>query len=251
MDNAEKEVAVTAKSGAEELLPQSDDGLNFYLMPSGPAIDECSIYRLWPEERYLLETYCRNQGRILDIACGLGRTTLCMHEMGLHVLGMDFSESLIRVAQRRFPYLDLRVGSLTETNEPDASFQSCFISSQAIDLLHPEARRMDALRECARILEQGGTLICSSYNVKCLHLFSPHYWRRPLWKLRRAHLAFRRFAAISDGGIQGIFTAPEAVIAQAEDAGFHFVEMRGPSMSSSPIYNRYRSIYIYYVFRKL
>lgn len=239
------------EKGAEPLLAEPVDGLDYYLKPSWQTIDECSVYRLLPEELYLLETYCRDRGPILDIACGMGRTTLRMHEMGLPVVGMDFSANLIQAARQRFPYLDLRVGSLTETGEPDGAFSSVFMSSQAIDILDTVSRRLDALREAARVLEPGGFLIYSSYNAKCLHFFSPRYWRRPLWKLRHVHLGFRRFAALSDCGIQGLFAAPEAAIELTERAGFQFLEMRGSSMSSSATYNRYRSISIHYAFRKV
>ena len=234
-----------------QLLPEPANGLDYYLKPSYQTIDECSVYRLLPEERFLIEKYCRDKGTILDLACGLGRTTLCMHELGLPVIGVDFSKALIQLARQRFPYLDFRVGSLTETGEPDSFFNAVFVSLQAIDLLFPLNQRVIALREWARILRPGGVLIYSSNNVKCLHMFAPRYWRRHLWKLRRTLKAFSQFALISDDGIQGIFAAPEAVIAQTEEAGFRFLEMRGRNMSSNLRYNRYSSTSIYYAFCRI
>lgn len=229
----------------------STEEQDFYLRPNAQTIRECSAYSLTAEERYLAGKYFASGGTILDLACGLGRTTLCLHELGLPVVGMDFSEALIQFAQRRLPCLDFRVGSMTETGEPDASYPFVFVSSQAVDLLNTLRLRVDALHECARILQRGGTLIYSSYNLKCLHLLSPRHWRRPFWKLGNTIKAFKSFARVQYGDFNGFFAAPEALIEQTKQAGFSFVEMRGPAMSASPLFNRYRSLYIYYVFRKI
>lgn len=251
MKDVEKGSFYVVSEVEDQLLPASARSVESCLTPSLRMPDEHFLYRLWPEERFLLGKYCQTSGRVLDLACGMGRTALCIHEMGLPVVGIDSSEALIRAIRRRFPYLDLQVGSLTDTGQPDVSFTSVFISSQTIDLLYPETLRIAALHECARILEPGGMLIYSSRNVKSLHLFSPRHWRNPVWKLRRTFNAFKRFAVLSQGGIEGVFAAPEAVIAQTEQAGFRFLEMRGSKMSPSPFFNRLFSLYIYYVFRKI
>ncbi len=203
-----------------------------------------------PEEKYLSAKYYRAGDRVLDLACGMGRTTLRLHELGFSMVGIDLSDVLINGAKRRLPYLDLRVGSFTRIEEPDASFSHVLISSNAIDLALPESNRMLALRECARVLKPGGTLIYSCHNLKCLHLLSPRYWRRPLWKLRHTLKAFKPIARISEDGLYGLFAAPETVIGQTEDAGLRFLEMVGPTMSANPWLNRYISFSIHYAFRK-
>lgn len=224
------------------------ENLRYY--SSSQAIEECSVYSLYPEEEYFITQYYRPGDKVLDLACGLGRTTLRLHEMGLLVVGIDLSETLISAAKRRFPYLDLRVGSFTSIEEPDAAYSHVLISSNAIDLALPESNRVAALHECARVLQPGGTLIYSAHNLKALHLLSPRYWRRPLWKLRHTHKAFRSLAPISEDGLHGLFAAPEAVIRQTESAGFKFLGMMGPAMSARLWLNRWLSISIYYAFRK-
>ncbi len=228
--------------------PEQADPLRYY--SSHSAIEECSVYRLWPEEENLINKYYHFGERILDLACGMGRTTLRLYEMGFSVVGIDLSEVLINAARKRFPYLDLRVGSFTCIEEPNTTFSHVLISANAIDLALPGSNRTAALRECARVLRPGGTLIYSCHNLKCLHLLSPRYWRRPLWKLRHTLKAFKSLAYVSEDGLQAIFAAPEMVIRQTEDAGFRFLEMRGRGMSAKPWFNRCFSHYIHYAFRK-
>jgi len=214
------------------------------------AIDECSVYRLGPEEEYLISKYYHFGDRLLDLACGMGRTTLRLYEMGFSVVGIDLAEVLINAARKRFPYLDLRVGSFNCIEEPNAAFSHVLISSNAIDLAVPESNRTAVLRECARVLRPGGTLIYSCNNLKCLHLLSPRLWRRPFWKLRHTLKAFQSLAYVSSDGLQAIFAAPETAIRETEDAGFRFLEMRGRGMSAKPWFNRYFSHHIHYAFRK-
>ena len=67
------------------------------------AVADFSFYRLLKEEEYLFPKYYKSGDSVLDLACGLGRTTLLLHEMGLAVRGVDRSDLFIQVAKRRFP----------------------------------------------------------------------------------------------------------------------------------------------------
>lgn len=240
----EDSLAIHPASGVAPL----DPNLAFYL--SSEAIDECSVYRLEPQERYLIGKYFSPGRSVLDLACGAARTTLRLHELGFPVVGIDFSEALIGIARRRFPYLDLRVGSYTGIDAPDASFDHVLISSNAIDHATAESDRVTALKECARVLRPGGTLLYSCHNLKCLHLFSPRYWRSPLWKLSNTYKAFQPLASIKEGKVRGIFVAPETAIRQTEACGFHFLEMVGLSGATSLWRNLYSSIFFHFAFRR-
>jgi len=233
---------------SEQIPLHVAENLQFYTTPQ--AIDECSVYRLYPLEKFLFAKYYKPGDRILDLACGLGRTTLRLHEMGFSVRGLDASEVLINIANRRFPYLELRVSSFACIEELNSSYSHVLISSNALDLAFPESERVTALHECARVLKPGGTLIYSSHNVKSLHFFSPRYWRRLLWKLRNSQKAFKARAYITEGSLHGLFASPEFVIQQTESIGFKYLEMIGPRMSRDWWRNRYCSIYIHYAFQK-
>jgi SAM-dependent methyltransferase len=231
-----------------QVLSELAKNRHFFTTPE--AVDEYSVYRLFPEEKYLFSKYYNPGDRILDLACGLGRTTLILHEMGLCVRGVDASEVFINIAKRRFPYLDLRVGSFDFLHEPDCTYSHVLISFNGLDLAIPESQRVMALRECARVLIPGGTLIYSSHNIKFLHLFSPRRRYRLLWRLRNSLKAFKARAYVLEDGLYGLCASPEFVIQQTEGVGLRFLEMVGFNMSTNSRFNRYSSPYIHYAFRR-
>ncbi len=229
--------------------PELAGNLRSYTTPE--AVEECSVYWLLREEKYLFAKYYKNAERILDLACGAGRTTLMLHEMGLSVKGIDASENLIATAKKRFPYLDLNVGRFERLDEADSAYSHVLISANGLDLAYPESLRELTLLECLRVLQPGGTFIFSSHNLKALLPWSPRYWRKaPLWKLRNTLKGFRGAARISEGQLHGIFCSPEFIVRQCQRIGFKFLEMIGPRVSSSTRQNSIFDTSIYYAFRK-
>jgi ubiquinone/menaquinone biosynthesis C-methylase UbiE len=233
---------------SEQIPSPLANNFRFYTTPE--AVDEYSLYRLFPEEKHLFAKYYKPGDRILDLGCGLGRTTLILHEMGLSVKGIDASEVFINIAKRRFPYLDLQVGSFDCLEEPDCAYSHVLIAFNGLDLAFPESQRVMVLRECARVLQPGGTLIFSSHNIKSLHYFSPRCISRVLWRLRNGLKAFKTRAYVLDEGLYGLYASPEFVIQQTENAGLKFLEMVGFKLSTNWWYNRYFSSFVHYTFRK-
>jgi len=223
---------------------------NLAAFASAEAIADLSVYRLMVEEEYLFPRYYKAGDSVLDFACGLGRTTLLLLEMGLSVRGVDRSEPLITVAKRRFPYLDLQVGSYDHIEEPDASFSHVLISFNGIDYAFPATQRVAALRECARVLKPGGTFIYSSHNLKSMHWFSPYYRGRLAWKMRNCGKAFRDWAYILEDGVHTFYASQELVIRQTEETGLKLIEMRWQHKTGIERFDRYFSPYIHYVFEK-
>jgi ubiquinone/menaquinone biosynthesis C-methylase UbiE len=214
------------------------------------AVANLSVYKLFAEEEYLFSKYYKPGESVLDLACGLARTTLLLHEMGTAVRGVDVSDVFIEIAKRRFPYLDLRIGSFDRIEEADASFDHVLISFNGIDYAFPMTQRTTALRECARVLKAGGTLIYSSHNLKSMHWFSPYYRGRMSWKLRNSWRAFKEWDYVLEDGVHAFYAAPEFVIRQTESMGFKLVEVRGFSKITNERLDRYFSPYLHFVFRK-
>lgn len=214
------------------------------------AVAEWSVYRLLPEEEYLFPKYYKTGDSVLDLACGLGRTTLLLHEMGLGVRGVDSSDVFVEVAKRRLPYLNLRVGSYDHIEEADSSFCHVLVSYNGIDHAYPVSQRVTALHECARVLKPGGTFIFSSHNLKSLHWFSPRYRARLWWKLSNTAKAFKEWAYVVEEGMQLFWASPEFVVRQTEEVGLRLVEMRWCSKFKVDRVDRYFAPYIYYVFVK-
>jgi len=214
------------------------------------AVAEFSYYRLHPDEEYLLPKYYKPGDNVLDLACGMGRTTLLLREMGLKVRGVDRSDVFIEIAKRRMPYLDLQVGSYDQITEPDSSFHHVLISHNGIDYAFPAVQRLAALRECARVLKPGGTFIYSSHNLKSLHWFSPYYRNRLRWKLRNSIKAFRNWAYVLEDGVHTFYAGRDFVVQQTEALGLKLLETKGFSEFNVEWIDRHFSPYISYVFVK-
>ena len=223
---------------------------NLQAYRTAAAVASYAVYRLFPEEEYLFPKYYKAGESVLDLACGMGRTTLLLQEMGLSVRGIDRSEVFIQIAKKRLPYLDLRVGSYDCIEEPDSSFSHVLISANGIDHAFPESQRVTALGECARVLKPGGTFIYSSHNLKSMHWFSPCYRHQLLWKLRNSIKAYREWAYVLEDGIHNFYASPEFVVRQTDSFGLKLLEMRWFRKLGMDRFDRYFSPYIHYVFRK-
>jgi ubiquinone/menaquinone biosynthesis C-methylase UbiE len=173
-----------------------------------------------------------------------------LHEMGLTVRGIDRSELFIQTAKRRMPYLDLKVGSFDQIQEPDNSFSHVLICLNGIDYAFPAAQRLEALRECARVLKPGGTFIYTSHNVKSMHWFSPCYRGRMRWKLRNSPKAFKEWAYIREDDVYSFYASAEFVVRQTETVGLRLMEMKWFRKVGVDRIDRYFSPFIYYVFEK-
>lgn len=214
------------------------------------AIDKYSQYFLYPNEKHLVKKYFKKDQTILDLACGAGRTTVRLHEMGFKVKGTDLSDVLIGIAQKRFPYINFECGSYSDIKEADASFENILISHNGLDYAYPESERIKALKECARVLKPGGHLIFSTHNIKSLH-FSPFYLKeRKIWMLKNTIRAFKVHDYIYDLRMWTYYTSPSYCIKQVESTGLKFVEMIGFRSSANKFFNTYFSPYIHFVFKK-
>ena len=223
---------------------------NLAIYRSSKAIANLSLYLLYEDEEYLIRKYFTPGDKVLDLACGLGRTTLPLHEMGYAVRGIDRSEALIEIAHRRLPYLDLRVGSYDQIEEPDASYPNILISLNGIDYAFPADQRMRALQECARVLKPGGIFIYSSHNLKSMHLFSPYYRERKRWKIRNCLKAFKTWTYLNEEGLHTFYARYEHVLEQSEAVGLRLLEMKWFPKFGIDRIDRYFSPYIQYVFTK-
>jgi ubiquinone/menaquinone biosynthesis C-methylase UbiE len=225
---------------------------NLQAFRSAAAVAEFSVYRLFPEEEYLFNKYYKVGESVLDLACGMGRTTLLLQEMGLSVRGIDRSEVFVQLAKKRLPYLDLQIGSYDRIDEPDSSFSHVLISFNGIDYAFPVSQRIRSLGECARVLRPGGTFIYSSHNLKSMHWFSPCYRNRLAWKLRHSIKAYREWAYVFEDvdDLHTFYASPQFVVRQTESFGLKLLEMRWFRKLGLDRFDRYFSPYIHYVFRK-
>lgn len=240
--------SVKETSLAGKIAPEVAANLAYYESPD--AVATYSFYTLLKEEQYLFPKYLRAGDNVLDLACGMGRTTLLLHEMGMRARGIDRSSTFVEIVRRRFPYLDIRLGSYDDLQEENTSFTNILIALNGIDYAFPEAQRVAALKECARVLKPGGILIYSSHNLKSLHWFAPGYGRGQRWKFRNSFRAFGKRHYIWEQSECPLYSVPRYVVQQTEEVGLRLLEICGFNRFKSKSIDLYFSPYIHYVFEK-
>jgi SAM-dependent methyltransferase len=138
--------------------PKSDALFRFYqqYLP-----EEGSSIELWKKmmrpvfyrAAQLLKSY-RREGRLLDVGAGFGFFLAEMRKRGWDVTGVEISQKAINYG-RDVLGLTIHAGPLEKANFPDRYFDVVTGFYVIEHLPHP----MDFLRECHRILKQGGLLL--------------------------------------------------------------------------------------------
>jgi ubiquinone/menaquinone biosynthesis C-methylase UbiE len=224
------------------------------------AIEQYSNYSLKFEEKSLAPKYFKEGSTVLDLACGAGRTTVRLYEMGYKVKGVDLSEVLLNVARKRFPYIEFDVGNYCSIQEEDESYDNILISFNGLDYAYPESEREKAIAECRRALKRGGHLMFSTHNIKWLHglLFPWNNDRMLLLKNMFNAFKEQKYIYEKGTGLWTYYASSEYVINQVEKAGFKFKEKIGNKRLkklrgriNSEILDKYLCPWINYVFEKL
>lgn len=97
--------------------------------------------------------------RVLDLACGTGDIAFEAARAGARVVGLDITERMVRLAREKDRVFFL-VGDIMALPFPDASFDVITTGYGIRNV--PELR--PALREIARVLKPGGTLLSLDFN---------------------------------------------------------------------------------------
>jgi ubiquinone/menaquinone biosynthesis C-methylase UbiE len=99
-------------------------------------------------------------GRALDAACGTGRHAARLLELGHQVVGVDATPAMLALARKKVPGADFRRGALEDLPVQDASVDliTCALALTHVPDLEP------VLREFARVLRPGGTVVLSDIH---------------------------------------------------------------------------------------
>jgi ubiquinone/menaquinone biosynthesis C-methylase UbiE len=94
---------------------------------------------------------------VLDVACGPGYVSAAAAQIGAIPTGLDFSESMIRTAQRTYPSIRFLEGDAQRLPFTESTFDRVVMNFGLLHLSKPE----QATREACRVLRRGGRFACT------------------------------------------------------------------------------------------
>ena len=125
------------------------------------SVSAHQVTGLQPTETLAFDRHFKTPGRVLDLGCGTGRTSVELLKRGHNVDAIDYSQSMIDEALRQHPSTQIRFAVMDARNLhfPDATFDYALFSFNGLDYLYPATERMVALRQIWRVLKPGGILL--------------------------------------------------------------------------------------------
>ena len=93
-------------------------------------------------------------GKVLDVGSGAGQFSKHMMDKGFEVIGIDYSQEMVKIAKEKVPSGDFRHMDMRHLDFSDGSFDGVFA---AYSLIHIPSEEIPAtLLEFKRILKVGG-----------------------------------------------------------------------------------------------
>ncbi len=111
-------------------------------------------------------------GKVLDIGCGYGRSTEILSEISDYIIGIDFSERLLKQAEKRLKgktNVKLYLEDAKSMHFEDSSFDYILMLWNTFGNLY--SARDQVLRESIRLLKPDGTIFISVFSENVLAVY--------------------------------------------------------------------------------
>jgi ubiquinone/menaquinone biosynthesis C-methylase UbiE len=152
----------------------ADESSSNYVIDRGVELvdRDCEV---WSMEKLITFAGPRKGDVVLDAGCGTGVNSERMSKQVKEVIGLDFSEGMLRRAQRRITEeslqnIRLMVGSITDLGLKHRSFDIVICVSVMQYLNDNECEA--ALGELVRVVKDGGTIVLHVKNLTSIYLYS-------------------------------------------------------------------------------
>lgn len=107
----------------------------------------------------------QKKARVLDLACGKGRHSIQLNELGFDVLGLDLSKESIQYAKQFENYsLHFTTGDMRQLNFPN-QFDLVLNLFTSFGYFHEESDNLLVLKSIAKVLKDGGKLVLDYLNT--------------------------------------------------------------------------------------
>jgi len=130
-----------------------------------PIYDLVDIFISGVRDKVVDFTDARNGSKILDVAAGTGKQTFAFAKRGFVVEGIDLSEDMLKVANRKNKYGNAKFQVADATNLPfeDKYFDVSCISFALHDM--PFTIREKVLKEMGRVTNSKGMIVIVDYAL--------------------------------------------------------------------------------------
>lgn len=120
-------------------------------------------WNIWSEFN-IFRDFIKEGDKVLDVGCGNGRILELLKNEKINYTGVDVSEKLLEIAQKRYPQNNFLVADNLNLPFLDNNFDKVF-SVAVLHTIPSQRLRKKAISELKRVLKPGGLLLITVWDM--------------------------------------------------------------------------------------